>query len=137
MNRHYFLSSLLYSFVTPALTILLPKVAQEFKNATFYSAFYICFIIGFIAGSIMTEKMKVKVKTISITWLLSALPVLLMLFLTKNWFGFSLLIFSFGFITNIHNILSESMIQIVSDDQILGRILTTIRTSTSIGGPIE
>lgn len=80
MNRHYFLSSLLYSFVTPALTILLPKVAQEFKNATFYSAFYICFIIGFIAGSIMTEKMKVKVKTISITWLLSALPVLLMLF---------------------------------------------------------
>lgn len=127
------MSSLLYSFVTPALTILLPKVAQEFKNATFY----ICFIIGFIAGSIMTEKMKVKVKTISITWLLSALPVLLMLFLTKNWFGFSLLIFSFGFITSIHNILSESMIQIVSDDQILGRILTTIRTSTSIGGPIE
>lgn len=39
--------------------------------------------------------------------------------------------------TSIHNILAESMIQITSNDEVLGRVLTTIRTSTSIGGPIS
>ena len=39
--------------------------------------------------------------------------------------------------TSIHNILAESLIQITADDEILGRVLTTIRTSTSIGGPIS
>ncbi len=134
--RHYFWSSILYSFVTPALTILLPRIAQSLGSAALYSTFYICFVLGFVVGAYVSRKLKVEVKLIGITWTLSSIPLLLMLFFYKNWFIFCFLILLFGLSTSIHNILSETMIQIKTNDSILGRVLTTIRTSTSLGGPI-
>lgn len=135
--NHYFWSSILYSFVTPAMTILLPRVAQRSGKASFYSMFYICFMLGFIIGAAIAGKLAVRIKTIGFTWIISALPLILMIFFSNNWLIFMGLIFFFGLMTSIHNILAESMIQITSDDEVLGRILTTIRTSTSIGGPIS
>lgn len=136
LNR-YFWSSILYSFVTPAMTILLPRVAQKSGQASFYSMFYISFMLGFIVGATIAGKLSVQVKTIGLMWVLSALPLILMIFFSDNWIIFMGLIFLFGLMTSIHNILAESMIQITANDEILGRVLTTIRTSTSIGGPIS
>lgn len=131
LNR-YFWSSTLYSFVTPAMTILLPRVAQRSGQASFYSMFYISFMLGFIVG-----RLSVQIKIIGFTWILSALPLILMIFFSNNWLIFMVLIFLFGLTTSVHNILAESMIQITSNEEVLGRILTTIRTSTSIGEPIS
>lgn len=58
----------------------------------------------------------------------------MMIFFLSNWLAISVLIALFGFLTSFQNILSESMIQITTEDAYLGRVLTTIRTSTSIGG---
>ena len=135
--HHYFWSSILYSFASPALLIILPKVAQSLGSAVYYSTFYICFIIGFLCGALLCGKLKAKVKTISTAWILSSIPLFLMLFFISNWIVFSFLILVFGFLTSLQDILSESMIQIASNDEYLGRVLTTIRTSTSIGGPIS
>ncbi len=135
--NHYFWSSILYSFVTPAMTILLPRIAQRSGKASFYSMFYICFMLGFIIGATIAGKLTVRIKTIGFTWLSSATPLILMIFFSNSWLIFMGLIFLFGLMTSIHNILAESMIQITSNDEVLGRVLTTIRTSTSIGGPIS
>lgn len=135
--NHYFWSSILYSFVTPAMTILLPRIAQRSGKASFYSMFYICFMLGFIIGATIAGKLTVRIKTIGFTWLSSAIPLILMIFFSNSWLIFMELIFLFGLMTSIHNILAESMIQITSNDEVLGRVLTTIRTSTSIGGPIS
>lgn len=135
--KHYFVSSIFYSFVTPAMTILLPRIAQKSGIASFYSMFYVSFMLGFIVGAMIAARLKVKIKTIGSTWIISSLPLILMLFFSDNWLIFTSLIFFFGLMTSIHNILAESMIQISSNDQVLGRVLTTIRTSTSIGGPIS
>ena len=135
--NHYFWSSILYSFVTPAMTILLPRIAQRSGKASFYSMFYICFMLGFIIGATIAGKLTVRIKTIGFTWLSSAIPLILMIFFSNSWLIFMGLIFLFGLMTSIHNILAESMIQITSNDEVLGRVLTTIRTSTSIGGPIN
>lgn len=135
--NHYFWSSILYSFVTPAMTILLPLIAQRSGKASFYSMFYICFMLGFIIGATIAGKLTVRIKTIGFTWLSSAIPLILMIFFSNSWLIFMGLIFLFGLMTSIHNILAESMIQITSNDEVLGRVLTTIRTSTSIGGPIS
>lgn len=135
--NHYFWSSILYSFVTPAMTILLPRIAQRSGKASFYSMFYICFMLGFIIGATIAGKLTVRIKTIGFTWLSSAIPLILMIFFSNSWLIFMGLIFLFGLMTSIHNILAESMIQITSNDEVLGRVLTTIRTSTSIGGPIS
>lgn len=62
---------------------------------------------------------------------------LISVFFLSNWLALSVLIALFGFLTSFQNILSESMIQITTEDAYLGRVLTTIRTSTSIGGPIS
>lgn len=135
--NHYFWSSILYSFVTPAMTILLPRIAQRSGKASFYSMFYICFMLGFIIGATIAGKLTVRIKTIGFTWLSSAIPLILMIFFSNSWLIFMELIFLFGLMTSIHNILAESMIQITSNDEVLGRVLTTIRTSTSIGRPIS
>lgn len=135
--NHYFWSSILYSFVTPAMIILLPRIAQKSGKASFYSMFYICFMLGFIIGATIAGKLTVRIKTIGFTWLSSAIPLILMIFFSNSWLIFIGLIFLFGLMTSIHNILAESMIQITSNDEVLGRVLTTIRTSTSIGGPIS
>lgn len=135
--NHYFWSSILYSFVTPAMTILLPRIAQRSGKASFYSMFYICFMLGFIIGATIAGKLTVRINTIGFTWLSSAIPLILMIFFSNSWLIFMGLIFLFGLMTSIHNILAESMIQITSNDEVLGRVLTTIRTSTSIGGPIS
>lgn len=135
--NHYFWSSILYSFVTPAMTILLPRIAQRSGKASFYSMFYICFMLGFIIGATIAGKLTVRIKTIGFTWLSSAIPLISMIFFSNSWLIFIGLIFLFGLMTSIHNILAESMIQITSNDEVLGRVLTTIRTSTSIGGPIS
>ncbi|WP_251717856.1 MFS transporter [Lactobacillus agrestimuris] len=135
--NYYFWSSILYSFVTPAITILLPRIAQRNGKASFYSMFYISFMVGFIIGATIASKLAVKVKMIGFTWILSALPLILMIFFSNNWLIFVGLIFLFGIMTSIHNILAESLIQITSNDEVLGRVLTTLRTSTSIGGPIS
>lgn len=135
--NHYFWSSILYSFVTPAMTILLPRIAQRSGKASFYSMFYICFMLGFIIGAAIAGKLAVQIKTIGFTWIISATPLILMIFFSNNWLIFMGLIFLFGLTTSIHNILAESMIQITSNDEVLGGVLTTIRTSTSIGGPIS
>lgn len=135
--NYYFWSSILYSFVTPAITILLPRIAQRSGKASFYSMFYISFMVGFIIGATIASKLAVKVKMIGFTWILSALPLILMIFFSNNWLIFVGLIFLFGIMTSIHNILAESLIQITSNDEVLGRVLTTLRTSTSIGGPIS
>ena len=135
--NHYFWSSILYSFVTPAMTILLPRIAHRSGKASFYSMFYICFMLGFIIGATIAGKLTVRIKTIGFTWLSSAIPLILMIFFSNSWLIFMGLIFLFGLMTSIHNILAESMIQITSNDEVLGRVLTTIRTSTSIGGPIS
>ena len=136
LNR-YFWSSILYSFVTPAMTILLPRVAQRSGQASFYSMFYISFMLGFIVGATIAGRLSVQIKIIGFTWILSALPLILMIFFSNNWLIFMVLIFLFGLTTSVHNILAESMIQITSNEEVLGRILTTIRTSTSIGEPIS
>lgn len=135
--NHYFWSSILYSFVTPAMTILLPRIAQRSGKASFYSMFYICFMLGFIIGATIAGQLTVRIKTIGFTWLSSAIPLISMIFFSNSWLIFMGLIFLFGLMTSIHNILAESMIQITSNDEVLGRVLTTIRTSTSIGGPIS
>ncbi|MDA6090279.1 MFS transporter [Lactobacillus amylovorus] len=135
--NHYFWSSILYSFVTPAMTILLPRIAQRSGKASLYSMFYICFMLGFIIGATIAGKLTVRIKTIGFTWLSSAIPLISMIFFSNSWLIFMGLIFLFGLMTSIHNILAESMIQITSNDEVLGRVLTTIRTSTSIGGPIS
>lgn len=134
---HYFWSSILYSFVTPAMAILLPRIAQQNGQAGLYSMFYISFMIGFVIGATIAGRLSVRVKTIGFTWIASAVPLLLIIFFSNNWLIFTGLIFLFGLMTSIHNILAESLIQITADDEILGRVLTTIRTSTSIGGPIS
>lgn len=135
LNR-YLWSSILYSFTTPAMAVFLPKLAQQFGRATLYSVFYICFMLGFIVGALIAGRLKVEINIIGISWIISAVPLFVMIFFISNWMMLSVLIFAFGMITSIHNILSESMTQNVSNDEILGRVLTTIRTSTSIGGPI-
>lgn len=132
----YFWSSILYSFTTPAMVVLLPKVANSFNSNILYSVFYGCFIIGFIAGAIISGKLRPSIKVISISWAISAFPLLIMLVFIRNWIIFSASILVFGILTSVHNILSESLIQIISADRILGRVLTTIKTSTSLGGPI-
>lgn len=132
----YFWSSILYSFTTPAMIVLLPKVANSFNSNILYSVFYGCFIIGFIGGAIIAGKLRPSIKVISISWAASAFPLLIMLVFIRNWLLFSIAILAFGILTSLHNILSESLIQIISADKILGRVLTTIKTSTSLGGPI-
>ncbi|MBP2058715.1 MFS family permease [Lactobacillus colini] len=132
----YFWSSILYSFTTPAMVVLLPKVASDLHSNVLYSTFYACFIIGFIIGAIVASKLKPHAKVISITWMSSAIPLFVMLFSISNWIIFSISIFIFGILTSVHNILSESLIQIITVDTVLGRVLTTLKTSTSLGGPI-
>lgn len=134
--NHYFYSSMLYSLVTPALSILLPRVAQKAGNPNLYSIFYVCFMLGFIIGAFIAGKLKAKVSTVGIAWISSSFPLALMILFLKNYTVFSFLILLFGAITSIHNILSESLLQIFTGNNILGRVLTTIRTCTSIGGPI-
>lgn len=132
--KYYFWSCICYSFVSPALIILLPKLADKLGSAGLYSTFYLCFVGGFLLGALISGKLTPTVKTISYTWMLSTIPLLMMIFFLSNWLALSVLIALFGFLTSFQNILSESMIQITTEDAYLGRVLTTIRTSTSIGG---
>lgn len=135
--KHYFWSSICYSFASPALIILLPRLADKLGSAGLYSTFYLCFVGGFLLGAIISGKLPAKVNTISYAWIVSTLPLLVMIFFLSNWLVLSILIALFGFITSFHDILAESMIQITTDDAYLGRVLTTIRTGTSIGGPVS
>lgn len=135
--KYYFWSCICYSFASPALIILLPKLADKLGSAGLYSTFYLCFVGGFLLGALISGKLTPTVKTIPYTWMLSTIPLLMMIFFLSNWLALSVLIALFGFLTSFQNILSESMIQITTEDAYLGRVLTTIRTSTSIGGPIS
>lgn len=42
----------------------------------------------------------------------------------------------FGALTGIHNILGETLMQITSSQDVLGRVMTTIRTANSLGSPL-
>lgn len=134
---HYFWSSILYSFATPSLMLILPKIAQEENNASLYSVFYILFFVGAIVGALLAGKMKVKLSTITLAWILNAVPIGLFFFFQSNLIIFCLLILLIGPAASIHNILADSKIQSTTTDNYLGRVLTTIRTGTQIGGPIS
>lgn len=47
------------------------------------------------------------------------------------------MLFLFGPVTSIHNVLAESIIQTTTPDDYLARVLTTIRTTAYIAGPIS
>lgn len=63
--KYYFWSSICYSFVSPAVIILLPKLADKLGSAGLYSTFYLCFVGGFLLGALISGKLTPKVKTIS------------------------------------------------------------------------
>lgn len=98
--KYYFGSSICYSFVSPALIILLPRLADKLGSAGLYSTFYLCFVGGFLLGALISGKLTPKVKAISYTWMLSTIPLLLMIFFLSNWLALSVLITLFGFLTS-------------------------------------
>ena len=81
--------------------------------------------------------MKAKIITVGWAWTISAIPLILMLFSLKNMVLLCTLLFLFGPVTSIHNVLAESVIQTSTADNYLGRVLTTIRTFANIGGPVS
>lgn len=135
--RRYLWAGILYSFAQPALMLVLPRVAQEAGNASLYGTFYIMILLGIILGAMIAGKMKAKIKTIGLAWLLSSIPIALMLLFKSNLIVFCILLFLFGPVTSIHNVLAESIIQTTTPDDYLARVLTTIRTTAYIGGPIS
>ncbi|MBH9989266.1 MULTISPECIES: MFS transporter [unclassified Lactobacillus] len=134
---HYLWSSVLYSFAEPALILILPRIAAKAGQPALYSTFYICILVGIILGAVIGGKMKAKIKTIGWAWIISAIPIIIMLFFLKNMVMLCILLFLFGPATSIHNVLEESIIQTSTSDNYLGRVLTTIRTFANIGGPIS
>ncbi|MBA1393040.1 MFS transporter [Lactobacillus sp. XV13L] len=134
--KRYFWSSLLYSFAAPAMILILPRVAQKAGKASWYSTFYIVLMLGFILGALFSGRMAAKSKTVAWTWILSALPLGLLLFCGTNLIAFAVLVFLFAMVTSVHNILGESRQQTATADRYLGRVLTTIRTGTQVGGPV-
>lgn len=135
--RRYLWAGVLYSFAQPALMLVLPRVAQEAGNASLYGTFYIMILLGIILGAMIAGKMKAKIKTIGLAWLLSSIPIGLMLLFKSNLIAFCILLFLFGPVTSIHNVLAESIIQTTTPDDYLARVFTTIRTTAYIGGPIS
>lgn len=134
---HYLWSGLLYSFAQPAIILILPRIAAKAGQPALYSTFYICILVGIILGAFIGGKMKTKIKTIGWAWTISAIPLILMLFSLKNMVLLCTLLFLFGPVTSIHNVLAESVIQTSTADNYLGRVLTTIRTFANIGGPVS
>ncbi|MCD2255734.1 MFS transporter [Agrilactobacillus fermenti] len=132
----YLFASTLYSFVTPMLIVFLPFIAKKMGSAIYYSGFYIAFFLGFMVGALLAGRLKPLVKTISLYWLLSSLPLLLILGARTNGVLIVLAIFLFGFTSSIQNILSETLIQIRTQSDFLGRVMTTFKTFYSIGGPV-
>lgn len=131
----YFFSSILFSFVEPALIVFLPYTAEKLGSASYLSFFYMSFFLGFIVGVIICKYLKTTSKNVGLIWILSIIP-LLFLINNSNWLIFCFLISIFGTLTGIHNILGESLMQITSTEDILGRVMTTIRTANSLGSPI-
>ena len=74
--KYYFWSCICYSFVSPALIILLPKLADKLGSTGLYSTLYLCFVGGFLLGTLISGKLTPTVKTISYTWMLSTIPLL-------------------------------------------------------------
>ena len=134
---HYLWSGLLYSFAQPAMILILPRIAAKAGQPALYSTFYICILAGIILGALIAGKMKAKIITVGWAWTISAIPLILMLFSLKNMVLLCTLLFLFGPVTSIHNVLAESVIQTSTADNYLGRVLTTIRTFANIGGPVS
>lgn len=134
---HYLWSGLLYSFAQPAMILILPRIAAKAGQPALYSTFYISILAGIILGAIIAGKMKAKIITVGWAWTISAIPLILMLFSLKNMVLLCTLLFLFGPVTSIHNVLAESVIQTSTADNYLGRVLTTIRTFANIGGPVS
>lgn len=93
------------------------------------------FFLGFIVGVIICKYLKTTSKNVGLIWSLSIIPILFLIN-NSNWLTFCFLISIFGTLTGIHNILGESLMQITSTEDILGRVMTTIRTANSLGSPI-
>ena len=134
---HYLWSGLLYSFAQPAMILILPRIAAKAGRPALYSTFYICILAGIILGALIAGKMKARIITVGWAWTISAIPLILMLFSLKNMVLLCILLFLFGPVTSIHNVLAESVIQTSTADNYLGRVLTTIRTFANIGGPVS
>ncbi|WP_258567341.1 MFS transporter [Lactobacillus panisapium] len=134
--QRYFWSSLLFSFASPALILLLPRIAQKSGRPALYSTFYLFLMAGFILGALLAGKMNADTRIMAFSWILSVVPLILMLFFMTNMIAFVFLLFIFGIVTSIHNVLGEAKKQNVTENQYLARVLTTMRTGTEIGGPI-
>lgn len=134
--QRYFWSSLLFSFASPALILLLPRIAQKSGRPALYSTFYLFLMAGFILGALLAGKMNADTRIMAFSWILSVVPLILMLFFMTNMIAFVFLLFIFGIATSIHNVLGEAKKQNVTENQYLARVLTTMRTGTEIGGPI-
>ena len=93
--RRYLWAGVLYSFAQPALMLVLPRVAQEAGNASLYGTFYIMILLGIILGAMIAGKMKAKIKTIGLAWLLSSIPIALMLLFKSNLIAF---VFCFSYL---------------------------------------
>lgn len=134
--KNYFISSSLYSFVTPSLIVFLPYLAQKMGSSFYYTVFYICFFVGFIFGALFSGRIVPSINTVGIYWSLSFIPLFLLLFFYTNGILTAILIFLFGLTSSIQNISSETLIQVRTKDEFLGRVMTTFKTISSIGGPI-
>lgn len=133
MSYLFFLSILNSIAIQMSATMLLPLAGQLGGGSTLYAVFDIAFTVGgIIAGLIVTRLMiKLNNRLILVT-MFGMMTVAFLIGICELKFFLVILLFLFGYFTMSHLVATQTMIQIKSPKEMIGRVigLRTIIAST-------
>ncbi|WP_159882436.1 MFS transporter [Paenibacillus puerhi] len=134
--RVLMLLNLVANFSIALLIIALPSLGESYGSAFYYSAIYVAFFFGMIIGALMTNSIKKTGMNISLFWIGSGLALMLF-FVLPHAIGWKVIsIALFGLCSGVVNVLQMSFIQLLTEERMMGRVMSSVTTMSNIAIPL-
>ncbi|MFC0215036.1 MFS transporter [Paenibacillus chartarius] len=134
--RVLMLLNVIANFSVSLLVIVLPSLGESYGSAFHYSAIYVAFFFGMIVGALLTNAIKKSGLNISLFWIGSGLALLLFYVLPFGigWKAGSIALF--GLCSGVVNVLQMSFLQLLTEERMMGRVMSTVTTISNIAIPL-
>ncbi|KMY44037.1 hypothetical protein AC622_07060 [Bacillus sp. FJAT-27916] len=120
--------------VMAILIILLPSISMQHGSAFFYSFIYVSFFVGFLVGAVICNFIKSSGFYVAFAWLGNGVCLFPLVFF-DNSSVFFVCIFSFGTFSGILNVNQITMIQSMTEENMMGRVMGALTTFNNVATP--
>ncbi|MEK3902762.1 MFS transporter [Paenibacillus sp. FSL R7-0179] len=140
VNRSTFLKIMLpfyglINFLMAILIITIPSLAVDAGSPIYYSLIYIAFFIGVLIGSVLTNKLPKSGIVIAFAWIFMGVSLGVFASVQGIWLKMAAVLL-IGISTGLINVLQTSLIQIITPNELLGRVMSFLTSLSNASLPL-